>query len=69
MSERVPDEYASTDARSLGTPARDAAADPPAGNAAPDRVRRGSVLGRVAWHGCVRADGGVFARGRDEGRV
>ena len=69
MPERVLNGYTSTDAWSLGTTTRDAAADPPAGNAAPDRARRGPIPGRVAWHGCLRADGGVFARRCDEGRV
>jgi hypothetical protein len=68
-AERVPIGYARADAGSLGSPPRDAAADPPAGDAAPDRARRGSIAGRVARNGCVRANGGICGRGRDEGGV
>ncbi len=68
-AERVPIGYARADAGSLGSPAGDGAADPPAGDAAPDRARRGSIAGRVARNGCVRADGGICGRGRDEGGV
>jgi hypothetical protein len=69
MPECVPNGYTSTDAWSLGTAARGTAADPPARNAAPDRARRGPIPGRLARHGCVRADGGIFACRCDEGRV
>ena len=67
MPECVLNGYTSTDARSLGPPTRDVAADPPARNAAPNSERRGPIVGRVAGHGCVCADGGISARGRDEG--
>jgi hypothetical protein len=67
MPERVLNGYTSTDARSLGPPTRNIAADPPARNAAADSARRGPIVGRLARHGCVCADGGIFARGRDEG--
>ena len=69
MPERVLNGYTSTDARSLGPPTSDVAADPPARNAAADSARRGPIVGRVARHGCVCADGGIFTRGRDEGRI
>jgi hypothetical protein len=67
MPERVLDGYTSTDARSLGSPTRGVAANPPARNAAADSARRGPIVGRVARHGCICADGGILACGRDEG--
>lgn len=69
IPERISNGYTSADAWSLRASARDAAADPPTGDAAPDSARCGPVLGRVAWHGCFLADGGVLARGSDKGRV
>ena len=67
VPERVLNRYTSKDARSLGPPTCDVAADPPARNAAPDSARRGPIVGRVARHGCVCTDGGIFARGCDQG--
>jgi hypothetical protein len=67
--ECFPNGYARTDARSLGAPARDATANPPARDVAPDCARRGPVAGCVARDGGIRTDGGVFARRRVEGRI
>lgn len=67
MPECVLNGYTSTDAWSPGPPTSDVATDSPARNAAADSARRGPIVGRVARHGCICADGGVFARGRDEG--
>ena len=68
-TERVPNGYAGADARALGPPPCDAATDPPARDATPDRVRGGPVPGCMAWNGRIRADGRICARWRDQGRV
>ena len=65
--ERVFNGYTSTDARSLGPSTRGVAADPPARNATADSARGGPIVRRLARHGCVCTDRGIFARGRDEG--
>ena len=68
-AERVPNGYAGAGARALGTPSCDAAADPPARDATPDRVCGGPVPRCMAGNGRVCTDGGIRARWRDEGRV
>jgi hypothetical protein len=64
-AERVPNGYAGPDSRALGPPPCDAATDPPARDAAPDRVCGGPVPGCMAGNGRVRADGRICARWRD----